>query len=60
MTFETICRSTTLVALGMAVAGPATAQQGTEDLAKAAQNPIASMISLPFQNSSNLNFGPMN
>jgi hypothetical protein len=41
MTFETICRSTALVALGMAVAGPATAQQGTEDLAKAAQNPIA-------------------
>jgi hypothetical protein len=59
MTFETICRSTALVALGMAVAGPATAQQGTEDLAKAAQNPIASMISLPFQNNSNLNFGPL-
>jgi hypothetical protein len=59
MTFAAICRSTALVALGIAVAGPAAAQQGTEDLAKAAQNPIASMISLPFQNNSNLNFGPL-
>lgn len=59
MTLETIFRSIALVALGMAVAGPAIAQQGTEDLAKAAQNPIASMISLPLQNNSNLNFGPL-
>ena len=29
-----------------------------EALAKAAQNPIASMISLPFQNNTNLNIGP--
>ena len=29
-----------------------------EELAKAAQNPIASMISLPFQNNTNLNIGP--
>jgi len=28
------------------------------DLAKAAQNPIANMISLPFQNNTNFNFGP--
>lgn len=28
------------------------------DLAKAAQNPLASMISLPFQNNTNTNFGP--
>jgi hypothetical protein len=32
--------------------------QSTEELAKAAQNPIASMISLPFQNNTNFNFGP--
>jgi len=31
-------------------------EQGTEDLAKATQNSLASMISLPFQN--NTNFGP--
>ncbi len=30
----------------------------TEDLARAAQNPIASMISLPFQNNTNFDFGP--
>jgi len=30
----------------------------TEELAKAAQNPVASMISLPFQNNTNFNFGP--
>jgi hypothetical protein len=32
--------------------------KSTEALAKAAQNPIASMISLPFQNNTNLNIGP--
>lgn len=30
----------------------------TEELAKAAQNPVASLISLPFQNNTNFNFGP--
>jgi hypothetical protein len=30
----------------------------TEELARAAQNPVASMISLPFQNNTNFNFGP--
>jgi len=34
------------------------AGKSTEELAKAAQNPIASMISLPFQNNTNLNIGP--
>ena len=34
------------------------AEQSTEDLAKAAQNPIANLISLPFQNNTNLNIGP--
>jgi len=30
-----------------------------EELAKAAQNPVANMISLPLQNNTNFNFGPM-
>jgi hypothetical protein len=29
----------------------------TEELARAAQNPVASMISLPFQNNTNFKFG---
>ena len=33
---------------------------GTEDLAKAAQNPVANMISLPFQNNTNFGVGPGN
>jgi len=32
--------------------------QSTEELAKAAQNPVASMISLPFQNNTNFGIGP--
>ena len=37
-------------------AAPATG--GTEDLAKASQNPVASMISVPIQNNSNFGIGP--
>jgi opacity protein-like surface antigen len=42
---------------------PSTSQSGagaqsTESLAQAAQNPIANMISLPFQNNTNFNVGP--
>ena len=33
------------------------AQQPTENLAKAAQNPVAAMISVPFQNNTNFNVG---
>ena len=41
--------------LGVSGAAPA---DDTEALAKAAQNPIANMISLPFQNNTTLNAGP--
>ena len=37
---------------------PAAAQQSTEDLAAAAQNPIAAMYSLPFQNNTFFGAGP--
>jgi len=33
-------------------------EKSTDDLAKAAQNPVADMISLPFQNNLNFNVGP--
>jgi hypothetical protein len=32
--------------------------KGTQDLAKAAQNPIASLVSLPLQNNTNFGVGP--
>jgi hypothetical protein len=41
----------------LAGTGPVHAQQG-EDLAKAAQNPIANLISLPLQNNNMFDFGP--
>jgi hypothetical protein len=33
-------------------------EQSAEDLAKQAQNPVANMISLPFQNNTNFDIGP--
>ena len=37
---------------------PARAELSAEELAKLAQNPVGNLISLPFQNNTNLNFGP--
>ena len=34
------------------------AEQNSQDLAKATQNPIADLISLPFQNNTNFGIGP--
>ncbi len=45
-------------ALGVFSANGYTQESDAEALAKAAQNPVASMISLPFQNNTNTNFGP--
>jgi hypothetical protein len=36
------------------------AEQSAEELAKAAQNPVANLISVPFQNNINFNVGPLN
>jgi len=36
----------------------ADAEMSAEELAKLAQNPLGNLISLPFQNNANLNFGP--
>jgi hypothetical protein len=41
-------------------AKPAAATNETADLAKATQNPVASLISVPFQNNSNFAVGPYN
>ena len=51
-----------LTSAGFAVAAlvtvPAHAELSAEELAKLAQNPVGNLISLPFQNNTNLNFGP--
>ena len=48
--------------LGLAVAGLAVvqahAEMSAEELAKLAQNPVGNLISVPFQNNTNLNYGP--
>jgi len=50
----------TSIFLAMLTLAPAHAQHSNDELAKAAQNPIADMISLPFQNNTNYNVGPRN
>jgi hypothetical protein len=60
MTFQT---NTTLLATAALVASlatiaPARAEMSAEELAKLAQNPVGNLISVPFQNNTNLNFGP--
>ncbi len=39
-------------------ASPAIAEMSAEELAKLAQNPVGNLVSVPFQNNTNLNFGP--
>lgn len=54
-------RSISLLCLGLGLlllAGSVPAQDDKEALAKASQNPVASMISFPFQNNLNFGLGP--
>ena len=52
---RTVFALSSIVALGLASAARA---QESGDLAKAAQNPVAAMISLPFQNNTLFGVGP--
>lgn len=55
------CVLTLIAAIGLYGAGTTTAgaqQQAAEDLAAAAQNPVANMISLPLQNNTLFGIGP--
>ena len=47
--------ATTLLA-----SGPVRAELSAEELAKLAQNPVGNLISVPFQNNTNYNVGPLN
>ena len=42
-----------------ALSSAAHAEMSEEELAKLAQNPVGNLISLPFQNNTNFNFGPL-
>ena len=48
-------------ALCFAASAPLHAQekQSAEELAKLAQNPVGNLISVPFQNNTNFNYGPL-
>ena len=47
-----------LALAALLAATPAHAELSAEELAKLAQNPVGNLISVPFQNNTNLNFGP--
>jgi hypothetical protein len=47
------------LAIGLATGSAALAEDSASDLARAAQNPIAAMISVPFQNNTNFGVGPL-
>jgi hypothetical protein len=48
----------TLCAAVLLAAAPVRAEMSAEELAKLAQNPVGNLISVPFQNNTNLNVGP--
>src|SRR5258706_16402064 len=59
MTSTRILRmSIAVAAAGLLAATHAHAEMTAEELAKLAQNPVGNLISVPFQNNTNLNFGP--
>jgi hypothetical protein len=46
------------IAASVALPTAARAEMSPEELAKLAQNPVGNLISVPFQNNTNVNFGP--
>src|SRR5271166_1451435 len=56
--FESRTLAAATFAALMATTLPAHAEMSAEELAKLAQNPVGNLISVPFQNNTNLNYGP--
>jgi hypothetical protein len=48
------------LATTLLVAAPVRAELSAEELAKLAQNPVGNLISVPFENNTNYNVGPLN
>ena len=57
-TLRTKIRAFSTLTATLLAATPALAEMSAEELAKLAQNPVGNLISVPFQNNTNLNFGP--
>lgn len=55
---RTVLQSLTVLAL-LATTGSARAALSAEELAKLAQNPVGNLVSVPFQNNTNFNTGPL-
>ena len=55
---KTLSRLLAAFASAIVIIPAARAELTAEELAKLAQNPVGNLISLPFQNNTNLNFGP--
>ena len=58
MSIKTPVLSLLFVVLLLLAATALAAEQNSQDLAKASQNPIANLISLPIQNNTNFGIGP--
>jgi hypothetical protein len=55
---NTVAQIAVTLAAALLGLSPARADMSAEELAKLAQNPVGNLMSLPFQNNTNLNFGP--
>jgi hypothetical protein len=58
----TFTRSSSVIAALVALAMPCLpvrAEMSAEELAKMAQNPVGNLVSVPFQNNTNFNTGPL-
>ncbi|MDM0109490.1 transporter [Variovorax sp. J22R24] len=51
-------RASAAIMIAALLAASARAELSAEELAKLAQNPVGNLISVPFQNNTNLNYGP--
>jgi hypothetical protein len=56
--FQSRWLTTATLAAALFAIAPVHAEMSAEELAKLAQNPVGNLISVPFQNNTNLNFGP--
>ena len=60
MIHKTMKKLRNILILMLLTAGILNAQESVKELSQAAANPITNMISLPFQNNLNMNYGPFN